>query len=147
MKIGIASDHRGYERKEELKQLLEEFDVVDFGTFSSEIVDYPTYALKLSEGVINKEVDLGIILCGTGIGVSIACNKVKGIRCAKVDNINEARSSKEHNNANILAFSSSHSKEEIINMFREFLNSNLNEDPRYIRRIKMVEKYEESYEY
>lgn len=147
MKIGIASDHRGYERKEELKLLLEDFDVIDFGTFSEEIVDYPIYALKLSEGVINKEVDLGIVLCGTGIGVSIACNKVKGIRCAKIDNINEAKSSKEHNNANILAFSSSHTKEEIINMIKEFLNSKFNEDPRYIRRINMVEKYEESYEY
>ena len=147
MKIGIASDHRGYERKEELKLLLEDFDVIDFGTFSEEIVDYPIYALKLSEGVINKEVDLGIVLCGTGIGVSIACNKVKGIRCAKIDNINEAKSSKEHNNANILAFSSSYTKEEIINMIKEFLNSKFNEDPRYIRRINMVEKYEESYEY
>lgn len=147
MKIGIASDHRGYERKEELKSLLEDFDVIDFGTFSEEIVDYPIYALKLSEGVLNKEVDLGIVLCGTGIGVSIACNKVKGIRCAKIDNINEAKSSKEHNNANILAFSSSHTKEEIINMIKEFLNSKFNEDPRYIRRINMVEKYEESYEY
>ena len=64
-----------------------------------------------------------------------------------IENINEAKSSKEHNNANILAFSSSHTKEEIINMFKEFLNSKFNEDPRYIRRINMVEKYEESYEY
>ena len=147
MKIGLASDHRGYDRKEELKKVLEDFDLVDFGTFSNEIVDYPVYALKLAEGVINKEVDSGIILCGTGIGVSIACNKVKGIRCAKVDNINEARSSKEHNNANILAFSALHTKEEIISMFREFLNASFNEDPRYLRRIKIVEEYEETNEY
>lgn len=147
MKIGFASDHRGYERKEELKKSLEEFDIVDFGTFSSEIVDYPTYAIKLAEGVANKEVDLGIILCGTGIGVSIACNKVKGIRCAKIDNINEAKSAKEHNNANILAFSALHTKENIICMFYEFIKAKFNDDPRYIRRIKMVENYEESNEY
>ncbi len=147
MKIGIASDHRGYERKEELKTILDDFDVVDFGTFSEEIVDYPIYALKLAEGVVSSEVDLGIVLCGTGIGVSIACNKVKGARCAKIDNINEAKSAKEHNNANILAFSAIHSKEDIINMFREFLNAKMNENPRYERRIKMVEKYEETYEY
>ncbi len=147
MKIGLASDHRGYLRKEELKLLLDDFSVVDFGTFSEEIVDYPIYSLKLSEAVVSKEVDLGIILCGTGIGVSIACNKVNGARCAKIDNINDAKSAKEHNNANILAFSSSHTKEEIISMIREFLNAKFNEDPRYIRRIKMVERYEESYEY
>lgn len=147
MKIGLASDHRGYLRKEELKLLLDDFSVVDFGTFSEEIVDYPIYSLKLSEAVVSKEVDLGIILCGTGIGVSIACNKVNGSRCAKIDNINEAKSAKEHNNANILAFSSSHTKEEIISMIREFLNAKFNEDPRYIRRIKMVERYEETYEY
>lgn len=147
MKIGLASDHRGYERKEELKILLDDFDVIDFGTFSEEIVDYPIYALKLSEAVVSNEVDLGIVLCGTGIGVSIACNKVKGSRCAKIDNMNDAKSAKEHNNANILAFSSLHTKEEIINMFREFLNAKMNEEPRYQRRIKMVENYEDNYEY
>ncbi len=147
MKIGIASDHRGYARKEELKKTLENFDIVDFGTFSEEIVDYPIYALKLAEGVKSNEVDLGIVLCGTGIGVSIACNKVKGIRCAKIDNIKEAKSAKEHNNANILSFSAAYSRDEIISMFEEFINASFNDDPRYIRRIKMVETYEESNEY
>ena len=85
MKIGIASDHRAYERKEELKNLLD-YEIIDYGCFSTERVDYPKYAFLLSEAVINKEVDLGIVMCGTGIGVSIACNKVKKIRCAKIDN-------------------------------------------------------------
>ena len=149
MKIGLASDHRGFKLKEQLiKELVNKnYEVIDYGTNSEESTDYPDYAFKLGESIVNKNADFGVAICGSGIGISIACNKVKGIRCAKIDNINEAKSSKEHNNANILAFSSSHTKEEIINMIKEFLNSKFNEDPRYIRRINMVEKYEESYEY
>lgn len=148
MKIGLANDHRAYKVKEELKLLLEEYDVVDYGCFSDEMVDYPKYAFSLSNAVINKEVDLGIVMCGTGIGVSIACNKVKGIRCAKIDNKNEAKSAKEHNNANILAFGAqSHSSKEIKEMLDIFINSTFLSEPRYKIRIKQVEKYEDTNEY
>lgn len=148
MKIGIANDHRAYERKEELKKLLDNYEIIDYGCFSKERTDYPKYALKLAEAVKNKEVDLGIVMCGTGIGVSIACNKVKKIRCAKIDNVDEARSAKEHNNANVLAFSAqSHTAKEIKEMIDIFINSTFNIDPRYKMRIEQVEKYEEDNEY
>ncbi|MBZ2174933.1 ribose 5-phosphate isomerase B [Schnuerera sp. xch1] len=105
MKIGIGSDHGGYELKEYIKEYLYEegIDYVDFGTNSLDSVDYPDYGEKLSRAVVSGEVDRGIAICGTGIGISIACNKVKGIRCALCENIYSARMSVEHNNANILA--------------------------------------------
>ena len=148
MKIGIANDHRAYNTKEELKSLLDDYDITDYGCFSSDMVDYPEYAFKLSNAVIKKEVDLGIVMCGTGIGVSIACNKVKGIRCAKIDNMQEAQSAKEHNNANILAFSAtSHTAPQIKEMIEKFINSTFNLEPRYKIRIEQLEKYEETNEY
>ena len=148
MKIGIANDHRAYEVKEGLKKVLDNFDIIDYGCFSKDMVDYPKYAIKLAEEVKNKNVDLGIVMCGTGIGVSIAANKVKGIRCAKVDSLAEAKSAKEHNNANVLAFSAqAHTIEEIKEMIEIFLNSTFLSDPRYKMRIEQVEKYEETNEY
>lgn len=148
MKIGIANDHRAYEVKEKLKKILDDYDLIDYGCYSSKLADYPKYAFTLGEAVIKKEVDLGIIMCGTGIGVSIAANKVKGIRCAKIDNKEEAKSAKEHNDANILAFSAqSHTAKEIKEMLEIFINSTFNLEPRYKIRIKQVEKYEEYNEY
>ncbi len=148
MKIGLANDHRAYKVKEQLKSLLDDYDIVDYGCYSDERVDYPKYAFILGNAVVNKEVDLGIVMCGTGIGVSIACNKVKGVRCAKIDNKDEAKSAKEHNNANIIAFSAqSHTPEEIKEMVDIFINSTLLADPSYKIRIEQVEKYEETNEY
>ena len=148
MKIGLANDHRAYNVKEELKPLLEDYEIIDYGCFSNDMVDYPKYAITLATAVVNKDVDLGIVMCGTGIGVSIAANKVKKIRCAKIDNVDEARSAKEHNNANVLAFSAqSHTAKEIKEMIDIFINSTFNIDPRYKMRIEQVEKYEETNEY
>lgn len=148
MKIGLANDHRAYNVKEELKSLLDDYEIIDYGCFSNDMVDYPKYAITLATAVINKDVDLGIVMCGTGIGVSIAANKVKKIRCAKIDNVDEARSAKEHNNANVLAFSAqSHTAKEIKEMIDIFINSTFNIDPRYKMRIEQVEKYEETNEY
>ena len=148
MIIGIASDHRGYEIKEQLKKELDNYTIIDYGTYSEELTDYPKYAFDLSNAVINKEVDLGIALCGTGIGISIACNKVKGIRCAKIDSLSDAKSAKEHNNANIIAFGAvSHNAQEIKEMINEFINSTFNSNPRYNMRIEQVEKFEETNEY
>lgn len=148
MKIGIACDHRAYDTKEIIKKELSNYEIMDYGTNSNESVDYPHYALTLATKVKNNEVDLGIVLCGSGIGVSIACNKVKNIRCAKIDSVEEAKSAKEHNDANIIAFgANSHTPEEIINMIKTFINSTFNLDPKYKIRIKQVEKYEETNEY
>ena len=106
MKIGFASDHRGYNLKKLLKQALlnEGYEVIDYGTDSEESTDYPDYAFKLGESVINNNVDFGVAICGSGIGISIACNKVKGVRCAKVSEVEEAKYTRNDNNSNIVAF-------------------------------------------
>lgn len=102
--IAIGSDHGGYELKEAIKKHLDEkgIEYKDFGTFSEESVDYPDFALKVAEAVASGEFDKGILLCGTGVGISIAANKVPGIRAAHVSDAFSARYSKEHNNANVL---------------------------------------------
>ncbi len=148
MKIGIANDHRAYDVKENLKKLLDGYDVVDFGCFSSESVDFPKYAFPLAESVRNNDVDLGIAICGTGIGFSIACNKVKGIRCAKINSIEEARLAKEHNNANILAFGANYFNElQIKEMLDTFINSTFNTNPKYKIRNEQILNYEDKNEY
>lgn len=105
MKIGIASDHGGFELKEEIKKYLEEknIELVDYGTNSTESVDYPDFGEAVAKAVIGKEVDRGIVICGTGIGISIATNKVKGIRCALCTDSFSAKMSRAHNDANVLA--------------------------------------------
>lgn len=103
-KIGIASDHGGYNLKEEIKNHLKgEYEIVDFGTDSLDSVDYPDYGVKVAEAVISGEVEEGILCCGTGIGISLAANKVPGIRCAVVSDTFSARMSKAHNDANIIS--------------------------------------------
>ena len=92
MKIGIASDHHGLDKVELIKKYLEGkgYEVVNYGPTSGEATDYPNYAFKVSHAVVNNEVEKGILLCGTGIGMSIAANKVRGIRCARVVNGEDA---------------------------------------------------------
>ncbi len=104
MKIALGSDHGGYELKEHLKQALTEteHELVDLGTFSEESVDYPDYALAVAGNVASGECDLGVLVCGTGIGVSIAANKVPGIRAALAHDVATARLACEHNRANVL---------------------------------------------
>ncbi|HIW18749.1 MAG TPA: ribose 5-phosphate isomerase B [Candidatus Faecalicoccus intestinipullorum] len=105
MKIVMANDHGAYTYKLEIKKMLEQegYTVIDCGTNSEESVDYPDYAKACAEKVLSKEADLGIVLCGTGIGISIAANKIKGIRCGLCTNTTMARLTREHNDANILA--------------------------------------------
>lgn len=102
--IAIGSDHGGYELKKAIKKHLDEkgIEYKDFGTFSEESVDYPDFALKVAEAVASGEFERGILLCGTGVGISIAANKVPGVRAANVSDAFSARYSKEHNNANVL---------------------------------------------
>lgn len=102
--IAIASDHGGYELKEDLKSFLEEggYEVGDLGTYNNDSVDYPDYGVDLSRRVAAGEFEKGILLCGTGIGMSIVANKVSGIRAALVNDVYSARMSAEHNDANVL---------------------------------------------
>jgi len=105
MKIALGADHAGFELKERIRQHLAQtgFEVDDRGTDSLESVDYPDFARAVSEDVADRRADLGILVCGSGIGMSMAANKVPGIRAAKVDTEAEAQLSREHNDANVLA--------------------------------------------
>ena len=105
MKIAIASDHGGYQLKEEVKKYLEDrgIEILDLGTNSEESVDYPEYGHACGEAVASGKADRGIVCCGTGIGISIAANKVKGVRCALCTDVNMAVMTRKHNDANMLA--------------------------------------------
>lgn len=104
MKIAIGCDHGGFEHKNAIAQHLRErgFEVTDFGIYENKSVDYPDIALKLSNCIVAKENDLGILVCGTGIGMSMAANKVKGIRAAACSDHFSAKYTRLHNNANVL---------------------------------------------
>lgn len=144
MIIGIANDHRGVKRKKEIVNFLEKkgYEIVDFGTNTEESVDYPKFAFELGENISNKKIDMGILLCGTGIGMSIAVNKVKDVRCARIDSIKDAKITREHNDANVLAISSE------LNIFKTkrivdtFLTTSFSNEERHIKRIEMISKYE-----
>ncbi len=144
MKIGIASDHRGYKLKSKIIRYLnkKKIEVEDFGTTSLDSVDYPKFAFLLGEAVANKEVDFGIAICGSGIGISIACNKVKGIRCAKVDTIKEAKMTRLDNDANILALNGSMSAFRALDIVDTFLKTDFSKKERHQRRIDEITSYE-----
>jgi ribose 5-phosphate isomerase B len=105
MKIALGADHAGYQLKDQIKQHLEQqgISVRDEGTFSAESVDYPDYARAVAHDISEQRADLGILVCGSGIGMAITANKVDGIRAANVSTEYEAQMSREHNNANVLA--------------------------------------------
>lgn len=105
MKVAVGCDHGGFILKDAVISTLEELgaQVVDMGTYSTESVDYPVYGKKVADAVANGECDLGVVMCGTGIGISIAANKVKGIRAAVVTDEFMAEMTRRHNNANIIA--------------------------------------------
>ncbi len=107
MKIALGSDHRGYPLKERLKTMLagKGYEILDMGTGSTESVDYPDYAIPVAEKTVTGEVDRGIVICGTGIGVSIAANKVRGARAALCKTVDDARMTRRHNDSNVLALS------------------------------------------
>lgn len=105
MTVAICSDHGGFELKEKLIPYLEElgFEMEDFGCFSSDSVDYPDYAFPMAEAVARGEYERGIAICGTGIGVSMCCNKVDGVRCALCGDVVSAELTRRHNDSNVLA--------------------------------------------
>lgn len=142
--IGIASDHAGYEVKQKIIDYLKElnYNVKDYGTDSTESVDYPIYAFKLGQDVVNKKLEKGILICKTGIGMSIACNKIKGIRCAKVDNIEEAFLAREHNDSNVLAVSAMKDFETIKEIIKIYLETPFSNVQKHINRIKEITDYE-----
>ncbi|MGI6377476.1 ribose 5-phosphate isomerase B [bacterium] len=106
MKIVLGSDHAGFARKEEIKAYLESqgLMVIDVGCFSAERVDYPDFGYAAAKKVASKEADYGIVVCFTGIGIGMAANKVKGVRCATVASLDQVDLTRRHNDANMLAF-------------------------------------------
>ncbi len=106
MRIAIGNDHAAVEMKEHIKKYLESkgYTVVDYGTYTSERADYAIYGKKVADAVAGGECDYGVLICGTGIGISLAANKVKGIRAAVCSEPYSARLTRQHNNANIIAF-------------------------------------------
>lgn len=108
MKIGIGNDHAAVEMKNEISEYLQEkgYEVVNFGTDTNESCNYPEYGEKVGRAVVAGDVDLGILICGTGVGISLAANKVKGVRAVVCSEPFSAKLSRQHNNTNILAFGS-----------------------------------------
>jgi len=145
MKIGIANDHRGIETKHKLTDFLtkEGYDVVNYGTNTEGRVDYTTYGFLIGEKVASGEVDYGIAICGSAIGISIACNKVKGVRCGKVNTVEEAIHGKERDFINVVAISGMAPIEENIKIVDAFLKAKENMvDPVYKNRIDQIVEYE-----
>ena len=140
--IGIGSDHGGYELKQAVIKHLEEkgHAVKDYGCYSEESCDYPVYAKAVAEGILKDEVKQGIPICGTGIGISITANKIKGIRAALCGDTFSARATREHNNANILALGARVTGEGLaLDIVDTFLETKFSNDERHIRRINMIE--------
>ena len=146
MKIGFASDHRGYKLKNELIDFLEEegYEIEDCGAFTEESTDYPDYAFKLGELVSSKQVDFGVAICGSGIGISIACNKVKGVRCSKVSNIEEVIATRTDNDANIIAFGEKMPLETAKELLITFFTTKPSLEEKHQRRINKIKEYEEN---
>ena len=146
MRIGLASDHRGYKLKNQLIDYLEEegYEIEDCGTFNEESTDYPDYAFKLGELVANKDVDFGVAICGSGIGISIACNKVKGIRCAKVDSIEDVIATRNDNDANIVAFGEKMEFSKAKEIVDTFIKTPTSTEEKHIRRRNKIKSYEEN---
>lgn len=138
--IGLGSDHRGVELKKEIKTLLNglKYEYRDYGTDSDERVDYPHFAAQVAEAVTKGECEKGILICGTGIGMSIAANKVPGIRAALCYSVETAKAAREHNDANILVMGADHVNPSLVDeMVRVFL---ITEDleGRYAQRVEMI---------
>lgn len=141
MKLAIANDHRGYDLKKYIMKHLKNVELIDLGSDSKEFSDYSKYGTKLGEYVVKNKC-FGLAICGSGIGISIACNKVKGVRCAKVDFIKEAIITRRDNNSNIVAISGNINKERALRIVEEFLNTDFSNIDRYIKRINQINEYE-----
>lgn len=143
MKIAIATDHNGVKEKEIIiNNLKEKYEIIDMSKNNFPTDDYPDFAINVAEYVRDNENVLGILLCGTGIGMSIAANKVKGVRCAHVSNINEAKLAKFHNNANVLAMSYKNDINDLLECINMFIITDFAKEERHVRRIKKISEYE-----
>ncbi len=146
MKIALGSDHGGYQLKENLKEYLKELKVeyIDFGCENEKSVDYPDIGFKVATEVKSGKYDRGILICGTGIGMSVVANKVRGIRAALCDNEFTARCAREHNDANILVLGGrvicSELAKEIVKVW---LNTKFSHEEKHINRLNKIKKEED----
>jgi len=141
--IAIGSDHGGFALKQEIIAYLKENNIAfkDFGSYNTDSVDYPEYGQAVGHAVVNGECEKGILICGTGIGISIAANKIPGVRCAVCHDVFSAEATRLHNDANIIAMGGrvigpGHA----IKVVETFLNTPFSNDERHIRRISKIEQ-------
>lgn len=140
--IALGCDHGGLELKKVVMDYLDSQNIEykDFGTYTSESCDYPVYGKAVAHAVADGQCDKGIIICGTGIGISITANKVKGIRAALCHDVFSAKATREHNNANILAMGARVIGPGLaLEIVKAFLETKFSNDERHIRRINMIE--------
>lgn len=145
MKIAIGCDHAAYDMKHAIMKHLEEkgYEYKDFGTYSPDSSDYPLVARDTAKAVASGEFDRGIVLCGTGIGVSIAANKIKGIRCALLSDTFSAHTTREHNDANMMAMGARVIGIGLaLDIVDEFLTTEFSGAERHIRRVDMIHQLE-----
>jgi ribose-5-phosphate isomerase (EC 5.3.1.6) len=146
MKIAIGSDHAGFRLKEKIKEFLlsKGYEVLDFGTNSTELTHYPIFAKEVARAVQRKEADFGILICGSGIGMSITANKFKGIRAALCLNEYMARMSRRHNNANVLCLGDRVLGEDLaLSIVSAWLSEEF-EGGRHQKRLELIQEIEES---
>ncbi|PYI51123.1 ribose 5-phosphate isomerase B [Paenibacillus flagellatus] len=148
MKIAIGADHAGFRLKDEIVKALREdgHEVEDFGCHCADSIDYPDYALPVGEKVASGEADRGILICGTGIGMTIAANKIPGVRCALVHDLFSAKATREHNDSNVLAMG-----ERVVGpgvaleIVKVWIGTEFSEGPRHRNRIDKIKSLEEKY--
>jgi len=143
MKVALAADHRGFFLKERIKAFLPELghEPVDFGALDSEPSDYPDFAIKAAEAIASGGCERGIFICGTGIGMSISANKVKGVFAARCCSVKDAEMCRRHNNANVMTLSAEAAPDEVREMVRVFLETAF-EGGRHERRVGKIAEYE-----
>ena len=142
MTIAVGSDHAGFELKEILKEHLKGrgMEILDMGTFTEESCDYPDYAKKVAAAVLDKKAQMGLLVCGTGIGMSIAANKIKGIRAAVLSDEFSAEATRSHNDANILCLGARVTDAEKAKVLLDiFLDTPFSGEEKHIRRINKLE--------
>ncbi len=142
MKIAIATDHNGVEQKKVIINKLSEYEFIDKSPINTPTDDYPDFAYEVCKSVLSKEAELGVLLCGTGIGMSIAANKVKGIICGHCSNVKQAHLTKEHNHANVIALSYEQDINELIEMIKEFIITIPSTEERHERRVQKIKNIE-----
>ena len=139
-KVVIGSDHAGFAMKERIKQVLgDEFDFVDVGTDSEESADYPLFAQQVGQQVAVSSDTLGVVICGNGVGISIAANKVNGVRCGLAYSKDAAKCARQHNNANVVSVGGrSPMMDDPVDIVRTFLTTEFSGEERHTRRVEQI---------